>query len=296
MKLIERTLPRTHRLYLFGDTHEGSILKHRKGVKKMKKRILADPAAYAFHMGDVAEGITIDDKRYCRDTIDPKTPTPVHQYNAAAEELYEIRDRLLGILDHGNHDWTIASRYGNSVENIVARELWGKDKAKDYCGTYSCKLSIKDSKGNLMYKSFLTHGNGSINSTADDPVRREANMHLSLKRKLHKKAGDCVIMAHAHTHKLLVKPPIRELYLTDDGKHIKQQYTEIDQTEGYIPPDLRWYINTGSFYKLYHDGVSSYAERASYDPVELGYAVVHVKDGIIKDVEKVIDTERVVVG
>jgi len=70
-------------------------------------------------------------------------------------------------------------------------------------------------------------------------------------------------------------------------------YNEVDGMYGkdsFIHPDLRWYVNTGSFYKLYADGknVSGYAERAGYDPNELGYVVVRVKDGIINDVERVV--------
>ena len=137
-----------------------------------------------------------------------------------------------------------------------------------------------------MYKSFLTHGAKSLNSSADDPVRREANMQLSLKRQLKPLAGDCIISACGHNHKLVIKRPISELYLTDDSKNIHQKYTKANQTAEYIPPDLRWYVSAGCFYKLYEMGVSGYAERAGYPPNELGYAVVKVVDGVIKDIEK----------
>ena len=89
-------------------------------------------------------------------------------------------------------------------------------------GTYTCKVSVVDDDNNLMYKMFLTHGYGSIRSVADDPVRREANMKLGLKRKLQHKAADCAVMGMGHTHRLMIVPPKRELYLTDDGKRISQ--------------------------------------------------------------------------
>ena len=132
----------------------------------------------------------------------------------------------------------------------------------------------------------LHHGFGSINSSADDPVRREANMLLSLKRKFRDKAGDCLINASGHTHKLLIKPPITRLYINYEKGKAKQHYTSAEQTQSYIPEDLRWYVNTGCFYKLYHEGVSGYAERAGYNPLELGFAIVRVENGIVKDIEK----------
>lgn len=112
-------------------------------------------------------------------------------------------------------------------------------------------------------------------------------MELILKRHLKHKFGDCLLMSMGHTHKLLICSPNPELYLTDDGSQITQKYTRSDKADGYIHPDHRWYINTGSFLKLYGDGVSGYAERAGYDPVELGFIVVMVRDRKIVDVRKV---------
>jgi len=36
------------------------------------------------------------------------------------------------------------------------------------------------------------------------------------------------------------------------------------------------------------NGVSGYAERFGYDPVELGFAIAIVRGGIIQDVRKII--------
>lgn len=287
MKLLEKILPRTHNIYLIGDTHEGTMLKHRKGLAKTIERIANDPIGYFAHTGDAVEGITVDDKRYCQQTADPKSNTPVRQYKAVVEELTPIKDKLLVILE-GNHDWKISCKYGSILREILCAQLAGNKDPEEIYGTYSCKLAIKDKKGNLLYKIFLTHGAKSLSSTADDPVRREANMHLSLKRQLSRKHGDCAISATGHNHKLLVKPPISELYLTDDGKNVKQAYTTPDYTAPYIHPDLRWYVSTGCFYRLYEEGVSGYAERAGYDPNELGYAIIRVVDGQIQNIERVV--------
>lgn len=286
MILKEAKLPKTHKIYLISDKHEGTIMKHRAGIERMKEEVMSEPHSYIMDGGDIVEAIMVDDKRYSPDTVDPKSSRPLIQYQEAAKEMWEVRERIL-VSCLGNHDWQITARVGNMIKDIYCKEL--DDGKRDTYGTYSCKMSIKDTKGNLMYKVFMTHGNGSIRSTADNPVRRNANMELSLQRKLAPLAGDCLIMTMSHTHLLLVKEPESELYLTDDGLGIHHAYTSAPQVANYIHPDLRWYVNTGSFYKLYADpelGVSGYAEKSMYRPNELGYAVIHVVDGVVKDIEK----------
>lgn len=113
-------------------------------------------------------------------------------------------------------------------------------------------------------------------------------MELIIKRHLKFKAGDCITMSKGHTHKLIVCQPKSELYLVDDGHEIVQKYTKSDKTGGYIHPDHRWYINTGSFLKLYGDGVSGYGELFEYDPIELGVAVIMVRNQKIDGVRRIV--------
>ena len=83
----------------------------------------------------------------------------------------------------------------------------------------------------------------------------------------------------------MVLSPQEQLYLRRDEKgEIEQKYTYTKKTDGYIHPDFKWYVNTGAFYKLYEDGVSSYAEIAEYDPIQLGFAVALVRGGKLVDV------------
>jgi UDP-2,3-diacylglucosamine pyrophosphatase LpxH len=289
MKLLETVLPKTHNVYLFGDSHKGTILQHKKGFRKMLKTLQDDPVGYGVHMGDSIEALMIDDKRWCNATYDKDYPLPLQQYEEVAAEMECVADKMVVYIE-GNHDWTITNKVGPLLKSIVCKTIAAKaNKDGEYLyGTHTCKMAIRSRTGDLLYKMFLTHGYRSISSIADDPVRRKSNMELALKRLLFRKAGDCIIQAMGHTHKLMVKEPIPELFLTDDGKQCVQDYTKTNQTDPYIAPDLRWYINTGCFYRLYHEGVSGYAERKGYDPNELGYAVVEVKDGNIQGVRKVI--------
>lgn len=282
MQLITKKLPKNHKIFFASDFHEGTIMKHKHGVQQFIKHVLSDKNNYVIIGGDLAEAILIDDKRYSAETMDAKTSVPLLQYQAVVKELLPIKDRIITILQ-GNHDAKL-DKYGNFVRDYVCKELG------TVYGTYSCKVTIKDLKGNNQYKIFVTHGSRNISSSADDPIRREANMKLSLKRFLSDKAGDCAIMCCGHTHKLIVAEPLSKLYLTDDETAIKSNYTaSLHNGDTYIHPDHRYFVNSGSFLKLYGDmGVSGYAEIFGYDPVELGYAVATIENGTIKTVDKVV--------
>lgn len=280
MQLFTRVLPEKCEIVLLSDTHIGSSLTHYSGLRKCIDYIASEPNRYAIILGDLCEAISTDDlKRFDMETIDKNIPIPMQQYQYWLNMFRPIADRILYI-NEGNHDFKHA-RYANFVRDVVCRELgipWG---------TYSSKITIVDCKDRTRFKLYTSHGYGSLNSSADDPIRQKSNMRLSLKRKLRHKAADCVLMAIGHTHQLIVSRPESTTYLYDDGHEIHAKSTHAPQNAEYIPDNLRWYVNTGSFLKSQALGVSSYAERAGYNPNALGYIVIEV-DNDIKDVRKVI--------
>jgi hypothetical protein len=231
---------------------------------------------YGVDGGDMVEAILVDDPRF-----DPQKltePLPLEQLNEAIKKREPIKDQLITILQ-GNHERKLW-RFGNITKDIC-------DKLGVEYGTYTAKISIVNKHDNLMFKVFETHGSKTITSTADDPIRREANEKLILKRHLKRKAGDCAVMVKHHAHKLIVATPEHELYLVDDGKAIRQRYTGWGQNEEWIHPDARWYGCAGAFLRLYGDGISGYAEIGEYDPVELGFLVTKVRKKKIVAVEPV---------
>lgn len=271
MKLLAKTLPNSHNLFIFGDLHDGSVLSSQKGWDKLIEAMSSEYEGcsnnYGIDGGDMIEAILVDDKRFSPEKL--TEPLPLEQMGRAIELRTPIKDKLLFIL-MGNHERKLW-RFGD-ITAKVCEEL-----GVDY-GTYTAKLTVEDTKGKLMYKLYDAHGIKNITSTADDPKRRRANMELILKRHLRAQAGDCAVMIKHHTHKLLVCKPDPELYLVDDGKNIKQAYTSYGQTESYIHPDARWYGNAGSFLKLFGKDISGYAEILEYNPVELGFLVLKVRD------------------
>lgn len=271
MQLITAELPSDHNIFHVGDQHLGSVLSTKSGWQTMIDLVHSKYDGcrnnYVIDGGDMIESICADDPRFSPEKL--TEPLPLVQIDKAIEVRQSIRKNLLAIL-MGNHERKVW-RFGD-ITSKVCKEL-----GIPY-GTYTSKITVKDTKGNLLYKIYETHGFKGINSTADDPKRRQSNMELILKRHLKHKAGDCAVMIKHHAHKLLSCKPEAELYLTDDGNHIKQNYTGWGQNENYIHPDARWYGCAGSFLKLFGDGISGYAEIFEYDPVELGFLVLKVRD------------------
>lgn len=284
MQPLTNTLTENHNLFFFGDLHLGTILHHKDGIQQFIDTMNSPyedlPAInnWAINMGDNIEAIMMDDPRYSPETTDQ--PFPLQQIEDIVHLLQPISTKILTILQ-GNHERKLW-RFGDITQMIC-------NKLGVPYGTFTAKITITNQKDTLLYKVFATHGRKSITSTADDPKRRLVNQRLILKRHLKFKSGDAVIMAKAHTHKLLVCSPEEELYLVDDGQKIQQRYISSSQNAPYIHPDHRWYISTGGFLKLYgQSGVSGYAEVAEFDPLELGYCVALVRNAKIQEIKRVV--------
>jgi len=283
MKLITKKMPVDFNLFLFGDTHEGTRLFFDGAFDTFIDTLcspydgLSASRNFCVHHGDAIEAVTVDDKRFDPGTVVDPRGTPFDQAKSQIKRLWPIKDKLLCLL-MGNHELALR-KFGN-LSKVMADEL-----GVPY-GTYAAKITYVDHKGELIFKHYLTHGRKSITSTADDPKRRKTNMELILKRQLKFKAGDALLMSKGHTHKLLVCEPNSELYLTDDGGKLHQNYTHSRRNAGYIHPDHRWYVNTGSFYLGSLIDEVGYAEAFEYDPLETGYAVCLVRDRIIVDVKR----------
>jgi hypothetical protein len=271
-------------LILFGDNQEGNILQYRKGYKQAIEYVLAAPNRYALHMGDEMEAYWIDDYRY--DPVILET-TPLKQQAMVIEDLTPMTDakRLITVL-YGNHSHRLYPKIGDITANTC-------EKLEIQYGGFSCVVEFQDNHG-VQFKGFFTHGRKMVRSIADDPTRRLANEKLQIKQHLKNKMGDCLLMAKGHTHRLIVVEPQSTLYLTTEereGKpNISQRYTHNPPfgKQGYVHPDHRWYANTGSFLKCFGENVSSYSEIGEYDPTELGYVVVEVRDRSITNVRKVV--------
>jgi hypothetical protein len=277
MIVITKEVPKDFDLLLPGDIHKGTTLMSVSGVDNLMHR-LRSKYTYMIFMGDAIDAITGSDRRFDMELSDGTTP--VEQADWIYNKFLSHKKKIITWLS-GNHESTVKG-VGNLVRSVIC------DKLKVQYGTFSCRVEFTNTNGTRLFSGMFHHGSGQINSTHPDPMVRKAIMTYKLKQKLEPFGGDCALNAMGHTHKLLIYKPVEELYIrTVDGK-IVSDYTKPTYGEGFVDSVHRWYVNTGSFQKLYSKGKpgSGYAEVNMYSPVELGYPIVKVRNGQIVDIIK----------
>ena len=288
MELISKIIPVDCNLFQYSCTHSGNALRSKDTWTKFLNTINSEYDGikpennYAVDHGDPIEGIYINDKKYDGLTT---SASILEQIEDAISDRKDIADRIICMLDsnHAEMLW----RYLGKSSDVVTKYICEKLKIK--YGTWTARITYRDKNNKILFKQHCTHGRRAINSTADDPVRRKSNIQLILKRHLKDKSGDCLLMTKAHVHKLILLEPSYSLYITGDDKKLKNRYRQQNANELWIHPDHRWYVSPGSFLKLYAIGVSGYAEKAEYDPTELGFSIVKVRSGTIAGVDMVVD-------
>ena len=268
MRLLTAEIQSNCDIAFHGDVHQDNIASSESGLEETFDWIMRERHRRFVFVGDAIEAITTDDKRYQNDTTN--CSIPLKQARALVKRYEPIRRRGLAWLS-GNHEFML-HRFGDLGEQMA------RDLAIPYGGT-ACKILLRDKHGPIA-KVYACHpSRWTVRSQAKDYEQRRANMMAAVKRFLVEKAGDCIVMAVGHTHKLIVVPPSPKLVLYDDGSKLRQAYLQGDNSlPQYIDPDRRWYVNTGSYLRTQILGHDGYAERFGYDPVELGYAVLEIRD------------------
>ena len=288
MELIRRQMPMDYVLCDTSDYHRGSINHHRDGLLQLIDKVARKKNYFLTNKGDSIEAILPNDKRYATCNVEFKENllTPADQAESLIKDFMPIRKKIVA-WGHGNHEY-----------KLINTQDFGRYIAAQLGVPYGCvsyKFIATDKAGKIMHKFFMTHGSGSLPKGAKDPIQRMANRKAQLRRMLENTGhADCVVKSMGHTHQLLVVEPTvtDQLYLTDDGTRVKQHYNvRSAQDIDYIPPDSCWYVNTGSFLKLYTPPGScaiGYGEIAMYGPAEMGWAEIHVQGGQVVHVEKVV--------
>ena len=287
MRIINLKYPKNYDLVLFSDAHYGNKMFHEKGFQSCLEFIRYGKR-HAINLGDLIEGVRSDDYRF-DETI--HSLTPAKEMENMGEFLTPV-SKLLDVVLMGNHEYA-SHNYGNLTQ-ILCKDLSTPQHTVEY-GTYSCVVQIYDDEG-LQFKMYLHHGFGSVRSQAKDYQQAQGNVKANLRLKLKDFFDDVLIAAMGHTHRLIVVPPTDEqlyLYATKDGK-IKQGYMNLGTNANYIDPDRRYYINTGSFLKLFDEKPDAfgnyavgYAEMKGYKPIDLGFINIEVRNRRIKNVQKI---------
>jgi len=286
MEIIKAKMPDNFTVYDLSDLHLGSPNCAEETLEETIDKIASEKNAYIIFKGDAIEAILPNDKRYLHSAVKPELQSPKSQADRVIQIFQRVRDRILawGIGNHELKLWNTMD-FGKYIADSLGTSY----------GAYNFKLHYLDKNGELMFKTYHTHGMGSVHSNAKDEIQYEANRKAALKHKLVKSGhADCIYMSRGHDHQLIVVEPTvsGKLFLTDDGVGIHQKYhTASPQNAEYIPPDSRWYATTGSFRKLYSKpglGTIDYGEVVGYAPSEIGYAKMTIEYKTLVKVEKVV--------
>jgi|ERR1019366_102790 hypothetical protein len=286
MEIIKHQMPDSFTICDLSDFHLGSPNCSEETLEDTVNEIARTENCFVIFKGDAIEAILPNDKRYLHSAVREGLQSPKQQADRVVEIFRPIRNRILawGI---GNHEL--------QLWNTMDFGKYIADQLDAPYGAYNFKIHFNDSRDELMFKTYHTHGMGGMHSNAKDEIQYEANRKAGLKHKLVKSGhSDCIYMSRGHDHQLvIVEPTIQnKLYLTDDGVGIHQKYHQSTlQNIDFIPPDSRWYATTGSFRKLYSKpglGTIDYGEVVGYAPAELGFALVTVENKEIKSVVKVV--------
>lgn len=286
MEIIKAVVPESFELYDLSDLRVGSPLCALDAIEEVISEVARKKNARLIVKGDAIECITPGDKRYTHSCIMDEYKSPKAQADKVVELFNPIKNKILA-WGMGNHEY--------KAINTIDLARYMADQLGVPYGAYNFKLIYYNDIGELMFKSYHTHGMESSQSAAKDDIQRDANMKASLKLKLAKSGhADCIYMSRGHDHQLMVVEPTihNRLFLTDDGEKIHQHYRQLtNQSAIYIPPDARWYSTTGSFRKMYSPSgsyVTDYAEMVGYSPSEIGYVKVVVRNRNVIDVKKVV--------
>ena len=236
------------RLFCLGDIHGGTIHCVEHDIKRKVKEIAEDENARFIGMGDYAEFITPNDKRF--DPSQKAVASWVEQDNIAecqtkwvVDLFTPIKDKCIGLL-YGNHEDKIRMFNHDNVQKNICERL-----GVDNLG-FSCFIRFQFKRGHHISRitGVFTHGSSSAIT--------EGAKTMALMRFM--KSFEADIYGYAHIHDYIPKS-LSRLKVNNNGR--------IKQT-------VSMGATTGSWFRTYTQGIiASYGEMKVYPPTEICSAV-----------------------
>jgi len=203
-------------------------------------------------MGDYADAITVKDRRFDLNSVNPDYATPDKQYRFIRSIFAPIKEKCLGLLD-GNHDYIHWKQHNHNYVDGLAYDLGVPYLGINaYVRLVFTRKSGKRKKQN-RFDIYCHHGwtgartvGGRINRITD-----LANIFPNL---------PLYLMGHVH----LLGPAPPRIQLSVDSR---LNVTELRQN----------FVFTGSYLKGYMPDATSYVEAKTYVPTTLGSPTITIK-------------------
>lgn len=249
-----------------GDLHIGNIGADKNKIIERIKYIKNDSKRHTIIMGDLADCITVSDKRWDLKTYDPYLEEPDKQYEWVIDALEPIKHKIVGI-HTGNHDETLRKkialqlRASSMSEDYIAEQSdWVQKVCKrlnvGYLGSSAfTRLTFEEpGKKNrkVQFKIYSTHGSAGAGRTGNALNKLEDMV----------KSYNADIYLMGHTHK----------FVTD-----KQVYLDVAQRGNKLRKRTRLLGNTGGFLDGHLLNKFSYVEAMNLPPARTGTITVSIK-------------------
>lgn len=246
------------RLYPIGDIHLGAAACDVDSLRETLQLVRDDPSALWIGMGDYAECINLQDKRFDLKSVDPKyLPRLDDIANACFEDLADlfepVKQKCLGLLV-GNHEETLRTRHSQDVHGALCLRLGVKNLGYDALVRWTFRRAVRGPKPpSSTLTIFASHG--TIAGRRDgSKLNRIEDLHRNFD-------ADVYLVGHGHSQ--LVGRSV-QLSVPDSG-HLK------------LKERLRLSLMTGTFRKSYEEGTRDYSEKSHFAPPVIGCPVVTIQ-------------------
>lgn len=252
---IEYRRPDTFDLYALGDIHAGSVHCAEHDVSREVQKIKENRKALWIGMGDMADSITTNDKRWeaygladwvRRDDIIES------QRKWLKNLLSPIKDKCLGLLT-GNHEETIHDRHQDALTKHLCADL-----DVPYL-SYACFVDLVFHRTNTgskrLYQIFAWHGAGG--------ARKDGGKLNRLMDLVNEFQADIYLMGHLHD--IMIKSHQRI-------KCVNGRVKEVPLIAAMIGSWVKAYTQPKADRNI---GIS-YAEKKGYTPSKIGCPVIHI--------------------
>lgn len=262
MEVIERRIkynrPDSFTIWPLGDFHLGSVHCAEDEIIKVVDQVKETPNSYWIGMGDYADCITVDDKRFDIEGFPKwlqKDNIVESQRQRVREILMPIKAKCLGLLT-GNHEEEIHRRHNNDIIRNLCQDL-----GVPYAGYHAYfVLTFSRGKGpDSDVKQIIIHawhGSGA--------AQTEGARLMRLMRLVNDIQADIYLMGHLHA--ITSYTPDRLIYSRGRIKSVRLVATMTGSwLRGYSQPKGGQHLNP------------SYIEMKGYKPARIGCPVIKIK-------------------
>lgn len=262
-RIVYKSRKDEYRLYPIGDIHAGTLHCAEHEIKKKVKEIQDDPHAIWIGMGDYAECILPNDKRWdvdvCAKWVE-RSNIAESQRQWLKELLSPIKDKCVGLLE-GNHESSIRRYNYQDIHLDLCRDLEVRPLGFTCYVRFVFCRRLETHGANTFIGAFQ-HGSGA--------AQTEGGQIMRLKKFMDSFDADIYGLGHIHSIKTNTIPQLR---LSENLK-IKQR--------------LKVGAVTGSWRTTYTQGIrADYSERGGMYPTVLGCPVFLIipDKGILRVIE-----------